>query len=103
MVKGRVTLTFDKTIVNQKPLYLILFFPVCFSAPWGNWVTDVGRAPTFNTTTNEYEGLLPICLPRFLPAGNPCVQSRIYNFKTGSEAVTVSIPFQTGRADPKLW
>ncbi|HEY0869916.1 MAG TPA: hypothetical protein VGD55_05940, partial [Acidothermaceae bacterium] len=71
-----VTLTFDKTIVNQKPLYLILLFPICFSAPWGNWVTDLGRAPTFNTTTNEFEGLLPICLPRFLPAGNPCVQSR---------------------------
>jgi hypothetical protein len=98
-----VTLTFDKSIVNQKPLYLILFFPICFSAPWGNWVTDLGRAPTFNTTTNEFEGLLPICLPRFLPAGNPCVQSRIYNFKTGSEAVTVSIPFQAGRGDPKLW
>jgi hypothetical protein len=46
---------------------------------------------------------LPICLPRFLPAGNPCVQSRIYNFRTGSEVVTVSIPFQTGRGDPKLW
>ncbi len=98
-----VTLTFDKTIVNQKPLYLILFFPICFSAPWGNWVTDLGRAPTFNTTTNEFEGLLPICLPRFLPAGNPCVSSRIYNFKTGAETVTVSIPFQTGRSDPKLW
>ena len=98
-----VTLTFDKTIVNQKPLYLILFFPICFSAPWGNWVTDLGRAPTFNTNTNEFEGLLPICLPRFLPAGNPCVQSRIYSLKTGAETVTVSIPFQTGRSDPKLW
>jgi hypothetical protein len=98
-----VTLTFDKSIVNQKPLYLILFFPICFSAPWGNWVTDLGRAPKFNTTTNEFEGLLPICLPRFLPAGNPCVASRIYNFKTGGEVVTVSIPFQAGRGDPKLW
>jgi hypothetical protein len=98
-----VTLTFDKSIVNQKPLYLILFFPICFSAPWGGWVTDLGRAPTQNTTTGEYEGLLPICLPRFLPAGNPCVQSRIYSLKTGSETVTVSIPFLTGRSDPKLW
>jgi hypothetical protein len=98
-----VTLTFDKSIVKQKPLYLILFFPICFSAPWGNWVTDLGRAPKFNSTTNEFEGLLPICLPRFLPAGNPCVASRIYNLKTGSEVVTVSIPFQAGRGDPKLW
>ena len=98
-----VTLTFDKTIVKQKPLYLILFFPICFSAPWGNWVTDLGRAPTFNTTTHEFEGLLPICLPRFLPAGNPCVQSRNYNLRTGSEVVTVSVPFQTGRGDPKFW
>jgi hypothetical protein len=98
-----VSITFDKSIVNQKPLYLILFFPICFSAPWGGWVTDLGRAPTSNTTTNEFEGLLPICLPRFLPAGNPCVASRIYNVKTGSEVVTVSIPFQVGRVDPKLW
>jgi hypothetical protein len=98
-----VSLTFDKSIVNQKPLYLILFFPICFSAPWGNWVTDLGRAPTRNTTTLEYEGVLPICLPRLLPAGNPCVASRIYNPKTGSEVVTVSVPFQTGRGDPKFW
>jgi hypothetical protein len=97
-----VTLTFDKTIVNQKPLYLILLFPICFSAPWGSWVTELGHAPTFNTTTLEYEGLLPICLPRLLPAGNPCVSSRSYQ-RNGSEVVTVSIPFQTGRADPKLW
>jgi hypothetical protein len=97
-----VTLTFDKTIVNQKPLYLILLFPICFSAPWGGWVTELGHAPTFNTTTQEYEGLLPICLPRLLPAGNPCVSSRSYQ-RNGSEVVTVSIPFLTGRADPKLW
>ena len=82
---------------------MILFFPICFSAPWGNWVTDLGRAPTSNPTTHEYEGVLPICLPRFLPAGNPCVASRIYNPKTGSEVVTVSVPFQMGRGDPKFW
>jgi hypothetical protein len=97
-----VTLTFDKSIVSQKPLYLILLFPICFSATWGNWVTDTLHAPTLNPTTHEYEGLLPFCLPRFLPAGNPCVSSRILQ-RNGSEVVTVQIPFQTGRGDPKLW
>jgi hypothetical protein len=97
-----VTLTFDKSIVIQKPLYLILFFPVCFSATWGNWVTDTLHPPTVNPTTQEFEGLLPICLPRFLPAGNPCVSSRILQ-RNGSEAVTVQVPFQAGRGDPKFW
>ena len=97
-----VTLTFDKSIVNQKPLYLILLFPICFSATWSNWVTDTLHAPTLNPTTHEYEGLLPICLPRILPAGNPCVSSRILQ-RNGSEVVTVQIPFQAGRGDPKLW
>ena len=97
-----ITLTFDKSIVIQKPLYLILFFPICFSAPWGNWVTDTLHAPTLNPTTHEFEGLLPICLPRFLPAGNPCVSSRILQ-RNGSEVVTVQVPFLAGRGDPKLW
>jgi hypothetical protein len=97
-----VTLTFDKSIVIQKPLYLILLFPICFSATWSNWVTDTLHAPTLNPTTLEYEGLLPICFPRFLPAGNPCVSSRILQ-RNGSEVVTVQIPFQAGRGDPKLW
>lgn len=98
-----VTLTFDKSIVGQKPLYLIFFFPICFSAPWGGWVTDNGRPATLNTTTDEYEGLLPVCWPWRLPAGNPCIASRWYNPWQGSETVTVSIPFMSGRADPKLW
>jgi hypothetical protein len=97
-----VTLTFDKSIVIQKPLYLVFFFPICFSAPWGNWVTDTLHAPTLNPNTNEFEGLLPICWPRFLPAGNPCVSSRLLQ-RNGSEVVTVQIPFQADRGDPKLW
>ena len=92
-----VTLTFDRSIVSQKPLYLIFLFPVCFSATWGNWVTDTLHAPTLNPTTHEYEGLLPFCLPRFLPAGNPCVSSRILQ-RNGSEVVTVQIPFQADAA-----
>ena len=78
-----------------------LLFPICFSAPWNGWVTDLLQPAKYNTTTGEYEGLLPICLPWFLPAGNPCVQSRQYVH--GSEVVTVSIPYESGRVDPKLW
>jgi hypothetical protein len=96
-----VAMTFDKYLVNQAANNGTPLFSVCFAAPWGNWVTDAGVAPTFNTTTQEYEGVLPTCGDAGLLADNPCVASRSKN--AGNETVTVSIPYQTGRADPKMW
>ncbi|MEP7055493.1 MAG: hypothetical protein ABI912_09625 [Actinomycetota bacterium] len=96
-----VTLTFDKYLVNLAPNNGTPLFIVCFAAPWGNWVTDRGGTPTFNSVTNEYEGILPTCGTAGLAPANPCVMSRAK--KAGSEIVQVSIPFQAGRADPKLW
>jgi len=55
-----------------------------------------------NSATGEYEGLLPVCLPFLVRSGNPCISSRRY-VRDGSEVVTVQIPFQAGRGDPKLW
>jgi hypothetical protein len=96
-----VTLTFDKYLVNQIPSNGTPVFPICFAAPWGNWVTQSGVAPVFNSVTNEYEGVLPNCGAAGLLGDNPCVTSRSKN--GANEIVTVSIPFQVGRADPKAW
>jgi hypothetical protein len=96
-----VTITFDKFLVNQVPQNGTPLFTICFAAPWGNWVTKSGSAPTFNTTTNEFEGVLPDCTAAGLAPGNPCVTSRSKN--AGNEIVGISVPFQTGRADPKAW
>ncbi|MGH8889005.1 MAG: hypothetical protein ACRDV3_04500 [Acidothermaceae bacterium] len=96
-----VTLTFDPTVASQAPNDGNGLFRVCFSAPWGNWVTDSGTPPTFNTVTNEYEGLLPTCGHAGLLADNPCVLSR--SMSAGSVIDAVSVPFQPGREDPKLW
>jgi len=96
-----VTLTFDKFLVNQAPNNGTPLFTICFAAPWGNWVTDSGSAPTFNTVTNEYEGVLPTCGDAGLVVDNPCVSDRSKN--AGNEIVSVLVPYQDGRADPKLW
>jgi len=96
-----VTVTFDPTVVSQAPNNGAGLYRVCFSAPWGNWVTDSGAAPTFNTATNEFEGLLPTCGHAGLLPDNPCVLSR--SMSAGSVIDTVSVPFQPGREDPKLW
>jgi hypothetical protein len=96
-----VTVTFDKYLVNIAPNNGTPLFTICFAAPWGNWVTASGGAPTFNSVTGEYEGILPNCGVAGLLPDNPCVSSRSKN--AGNEVVTVSIPYQDGRADPKLW
>lgn len=95
------TLTFDKYLVNQIPDNGTPRFPICFAAPWDGWKTASRGSPTFNVGTNEFEGLLPNCQEPWLAAGNPCVTSR--QKSAANEIVTVSIPFLSGRADPKLW
>jgi hypothetical protein len=98
-----ITLTFDKYLVNQVPNNGTPLFTICFAAPWGNWVTASGSAPTFNADTNEYIGILPNCTASELEQFNPCVQSRSKH--AANEIVTVSVPYDTAtnRADPKLW
>jgi hypothetical protein len=94
-----VTLTFDKYLVNQVPNNGTPFASICFSAPWGDWVTGSGTAPTPNA--GAYEGVLPDCTAGDLAPFNPCVYDRSKH--AANEIVTVSIPYETGRADPKLW
>ena len=96
-----ITLTFDKYLVNQVPNNGTPLFTICFAAPWGNWLTASGSAPTFSSTTGEYVGILPDCTASSLAPQNPCVQSRSKH--AADEIVTVSVPYQNGRADPKLW
>jgi hypothetical protein len=96
-----ITLTFDKYLVNQVPNNGTPFYTMCFAAPWGNWLTASGSTPTFNTDSNEYVGILPDCTAAELAPQNPCVQSRSKH--AANEIVTVSVPYQDGRADPKLW
>ena len=96
-----VTITFDKFLVNQVPQNGTPLFTICFAAPWGDWVTKSGIAPTFNTTTNEFEGVLPDCTAAVLAPNNPCVVSRSKN--AANEIVSISVPYETGRADPKAW
>jgi hypothetical protein len=100
-----VTLTFDKYLVNQVPKNGTPFASICFSAPkvpeWATWVTASGSAPTPNTSTDTYEGILPNCTPALLASYNPCVVDR--SKSAANEIVTVSIPYESGRADPKLW
>lgn len=94
-----VTLTFDKYLVNQVPKNGTPFASICFSAPWGDWVTDTGVPPTLNG--DQYEGILPDCTAALLAPYNPCVSGR--SKQAANEIVRVSIPYETGRADPKLW
>ncbi|MEO6714082.1 MAG: hypothetical protein ABIM89_11720 [Mycobacteriales bacterium] len=96
-----VTMTFDKYLVQQIPDNGTPRFPICFAAPWDGWKTASGGDPVFNSATQEFEGLLPGCGAAGLAAGNPCVTSR--RKSAASEIATVSIPFLSGRADPKLW
>jgi hypothetical protein len=96
-----VTLTFDKTLVNAVPNNGTPLFTICMSAPWGDWVTASGTAPTYNTVSGEYEGVLPACSAAGLAPYNPCVSNR--GKHAAAEIVTISIPYEPGRADPKLW
>ena len=96
-----ITLTFNKFLVNQVPNNGTPLFTICFAAPWGNWVTASGAAPTLNTATNDYVGILPDCTASNLAPQNPCVLDRSKH--AANEIVTVSVPYQSGRADPKLW
>ncbi len=105
-----VTLTYGSALVNQTSNDGISLFRTCFSAPWSDWVTDSRSAPTYNPATGEYEGLLPRCGGTGLAAFNPCVVSAQENESTdesgeSNETVTVvvSIPYENGRSDPKLW
>jgi hypothetical protein len=94
-----VTLTFDKYLVNQVPKNGTPFAAICFSAPFGDWITASGAAPTLNGS--EYEGLLPNCAATGLAPFNPCVANR--SKQSANEVVRISIPYESGRADPKLW
>jgi hypothetical protein len=99
-----VTLTFDKYLVNQVPKNGTPFASICFSAPapdWAGWVTASGSVATLNTSTASYEGILPNCTAAGLAPHNPCVLDR--SKSAANEIVTVSIPYESGRADPKLW
>ena len=109
-----ITLTFDKYLVNQVPNNGTPLFTICFAAPgtssssdpWAGWITASGVGPTFipdtdNPDTGNWVGILPDCTAANLPQGNPCVQSR--SKRAANEIVTVSVPYQSGRADPKLW
>jgi hypothetical protein len=96
-----VVITFDKYLVNQIPDNGTPLFDVCMAAPWGDWATDGGGSPTFNTVTGEYEGVLPTCGAARLMPYNPCVVDRSKH--AANEIVEISIPYEPGRADPKLW
>lgn len=63
------------------------------------------KTTTFRNQTNdnEYEGILPVCLPNFpkiLPASNPCFTITALNLKAGTE--TAVIYSGLGASDPRL-
>ena len=109
-----IKLTFDKYLVNQVPNNGTPLFTICFAAPgtssssdpWAGWMTASGSGPTFipdanNPDTGNWVGILPDCTASNLLPQNPCVQSRSKH--AANEIVTVLVPYQSGRADPKLW
>ena len=80
--------TVKLTITTKVPILL-----VCYGQPTPFLNVLLQKTTFFNSTNQEYEGLLPACLPKL---NGPCISA--LTFTKTTEAITV----QSGSADPHL-
>ena len=81
-----ITMTLSKALTLQALNSGAAHFNICWGSPTPFTVLGGGTS-TFNTTNNEFEGLLPDCNT----GASPCVATRHKN-NAGQEVVTISAP-----------
>jgi hypothetical protein len=93
-VNGILTFSGDRqkliTLTIQTKKIIVTF---CYGQPSPFLDVLYRKTTFFNQTNKDYEGLLPICLPKYT---GPCIKSA--SFKKNVETVTI----QSGTIDPHI-
>jgi hypothetical protein len=82
-----ITMMLSKSLVQEEPGPGSAHFNVCWGSPKSFTMLN-GMPSMFNSTNNEFEGLLPDCSTG---GPSPCVTSR-HKTNAGVEVITVSAP-----------